>query len=195
MSALSDADRVLSETEYLAFERDNDIRHEFLNGQVYAMSGASRAHNLICTNLVAALHPQLQGAPCEIYQSDMRVKIAPLYAYPDIAVVCDPPQFADDLFDTLLNPLLLVEVLSPSTEGFDRGAKFQLYREIEALREYLLIAQDKPRIERYFRQANGLWVLHDTVGLAASLSLESLPAQLKLTDLYARVRFESGDDA
>lgn len=190
MSALPDSSMVLNEAEYLTFERDSQIRHEYLDGQVYDMTGASRAHNLICTNIVAALHPQLLQTPCEIYQSDMRVKVATLYAYPDVTVACQSPQFADDSFDTLLNPVLLIEVLSPSTEGFDRGAKFQHYREIDSLREYLLVSQSSPRIERYLKQSSGVWTLTDAIEIDASLELESIEALLRLQDVYNKVKFE-----
>ena len=115
MSALPNAP--MTEAEYLVFERESELKHEYLNGHVYAMSGASRIHNLICTNIVGALHPQLRDKPCEIYQSDMRINVSAtgLYTYPDIAIVCGEPRFAEDEFDTLLNPTLIIEVLSPST--------------------------------------------------------------------------------
>jgi Uma2 family endonuclease len=123
----------------------------------------------------------------------MRVNVATLYAYPDVTVVCDPPDFADDTFDTLLNPVLLIEVLSPSTEGFDRGAKFQLYREIDSLQEYLLVSQSSPRIEHYSKQNSGMWLLTDVVGMDGALDLASIAAQLALQDVYAKVSFEAKD--
>jgi Uma2 family endonuclease len=183
----------MSETEYLAMERASEIKHEYVDGYTYAMAAASRSHNLICTNVVAILHPNLRKKPCEIYQSDMRLKVqvSGLYTYPDISVACGEPQFADDTFDTLLNPVLLVEVLSASTNAYDRGKKFQHYRQIESLREYLLIAQDSPRIERFVRQDDDTWVLTDAVGLEASIALASVAATLPLVEVYERVTFEA----
>ena len=147
---------VMTEAEYLDFERASEFKHEFLAGEVFAMTGASRAHNLMSVNVITTLKNQLRGRPCEIYPGDMRVavKATGLYTYPDISVVCGEAQFADDQLDTLLNPTVIIEVLSPSTERDDRGKKFQNYREIVALEEYVLIAQDSPRIERFLLQDN-----------------------------------------
>lgn len=197
MSAAPEAPFALSEADYLAFERANETKHEYLEGHVYAMTGASRTHNLICTNIVAALHSQLRHTPCEIYQSDMRIKAEAtgLYTYPDVAVVCGAPQFADDALDTLLNPALLIEVLSPTTERYDRGKKFQHYRQLASLQEYVLVAQEGPRIERFLRQPGSAWVLTDVTGVAASLELTSIGCALALSDVYEKVRFETGNEA
>jgi Uma2 family endonuclease len=187
----------MTEAEYLAFERASETKHEYIDGHVYAMAGASRTHNLICTNTVAALHPQLRQTPCEIYQGDMRVKVqfGDLYSYPDVTIVCDEPQFADSKQDMLLNPVILVEVLSPTTANYDRGRKFQQYRQLESIQEYLLIEQDSPRIERYLRQADNTWLLSDAIGLDASLELPSIGCTLKLADVYQKVTFETEDAA
>lgn len=136
----------MTEAEYLAFERASETKHEYIDGHVYAMAGASRTHNLIYTNTVAALHPQLRQTPREIYQGVMRVKVqfGDLYSYPEVTIVCDKPQFADSKQDMLLNPVILVEVLSPTTANYDRGRKFQQYRQLESIQEYLLIEQDTP---------------------------------------------------
>lgn len=183
----------MTEAEYLAFERASDIRHEYLDGHVYAMTGASRAHNLISTYTAASLINQLRGRPCEVYASDMRVRVSAtgLYTYPDVTVVCGNPQFADSALDTLLNPVLVIEVLSPSTESYDRGKKFQHYRQLESLREYVLISQDSPRIERFLRQDDGTWLLTDAAGLDASLELASVACTLALAEVYEKVTFES----
>lgn len=141
--------------EYLAFERKSQEKHELADGQVYLMTGASRRHNVIVLNLVAALKPHLRDRSCEGYANDMRVRVLRDFFYSDVSVVCGEPQFADDEFDTLLNPALIIEVLSPSTEQCDRGRKFEKYRALDSLREYVLIAQDRPHIERYTRQADG----------------------------------------
>ncbi len=183
----------MTEAEYLAFERASDIRHEYLDGHVYAMTGASRAHNLISTYTAASLINQLRGRPCEVYASDMRVRVSAtgLYTYPDVTVVCGNPQFADSALDTLLNPVLVIEVLSPSTESYDRGKKFQHYRQLESLREYVLISQDSPRVERFLRQDDGTWLLTDAAGLDASLELASVACTLALAEVYEKVTFES----
>lgn len=185
----------MTEAEYLAFERASDIRHEYLDGHVYAMTGASRAHNLISTYTAASLINQLRGRPCEVYASDMRVRVSAtgLYTYPDVTVVCGNPQFADSALDTLLNPVLVIEVLSPSTESYDRGKKFQHYRQLESLREYVLISQDSPRVERFLRQDDGTWLLTDAAGLDASLELASVACTLALAEVYEKVTFEAED--
>ncbi len=189
MSALQH--EVMSEAEYLAMERASDIKHEYLNGYAYSMAGASDAHNIICANSIIVIGSQLRGGPCTIRPSDMRVKIAAtgLHTYPDISVVCGESQFADGEFDTLLNPILVIEVLSPSTEKFDRGTKFQHYRQLESLHEYLLIAQDAPRIERYLKQADNTWNLADVTGLHATFDLPSIGCTLALADVYEKVMF------
>lgn len=183
----------MTEAEYLTFERASELKHEFINGEVFAMSGASRAHNLIVINTLATLHTQLRQGDCEIYPSDMRVKIiaSTRYTYPDITVVCGEPQFADNEFDTLLNPLLLIEVLSPSTEAYDRGDKFQHYRKIPSLRDTILISQATAQIDHYHLQDNGTWSLTDAEGLTATLTLEAIGCELKLADVYERVQFDT----
>lgn len=190
MSALPQSTR-MTEAEYLAYERDSEAKHELIDGEIFAMTGASREHNLISGAAYAGLFTQLKGKGCELYPSDMRVKIVPwrMYTYPDLSLVCGEPKFADHEFDTLLNPVLLIEVLSPSTERYDRGRKFQAYRSIPSLKEYLLIAQDELRIERYFRLENELWEFTDVQGLDAEIALKSVDAVLKLSDIYEQVTF------
>ena len=185
----------MTPAEYLAFERDSEIKHEYLDGMIFAMSGASRAHNLICSYTTIHLGNQLQNQPCEIYPADMRVNVEAtgLYTYPDLSVVCGEAQLADDEFDTLLNPLLIIEVLSPSTEGYDRGKKFHHYQQLESLREYVLIAQDSPRIERFLRQDDDTWVLTNVTGLENSLPLASVDAALSLAEVYQKVTFAPDD--
>lgn len=178
--------------EYLALERSSDEKHEFIDGEVYAMSGASLKHNRIVGSTYASLFNQLVNKPCEPLPSDMLVKINQRnYTYPDISVVCGKAQLEPDApLDTLLNPTLIVEVLSPSTEKYDRGKKFDLYRTLPSLQEYLLIAQDEYRIERYLRQSDGNWVFTAGVGIDASIELPSISAALKLVDVYRQVTFE-----
>ena len=131
--------------EYIALERKAHFKSEYFDGHIIAMSGASRQHNLIVTNISGELHVQFKGRGCEVYTNDMRVRPSPrdTYVYPDVVVVCGEPEFEDDVFDTLLNPILIVEVLSPSTERRDRGEKFTRYKHLAALQEYVLVSQDK----------------------------------------------------
>ena len=174
--------------EYLTLERSASYKSEFHDGQIYAMTGASRKHNLVSGNIYRELSVQLKKRPCEAYMSDMRVKAAQAlsYHYPDIAVVCGTPQFEDAYVDTLLNPTVLIEVLSPSTEAYDRGGKFSHYRKIATLQEYLLVTQDQPSIERYVRQGD-VWILTEAEGLEASMPLESIDCVLSLREVYDKV--------
>ena len=173
-------------------ERASEEKHEFLDGEIYLMSGASRNHNLVMANTLASLHGQLREHPCNVYPSDMRVKISDFgqYTYPDISVTCDPEHVEDNQQDTLLNPIVIIEVLSPSTESYDRGKKFQHYRALDSLQEYVLIAQDQARIERYLRQPSGEWLLADAVGLEAVIELSSIECTLALADVYSKINFE-----
>lgn len=178
--------------EYLAFERASEEKHEFIDGTVYLMTGASREHNLIVFNLANVLGNQLKGRDCEAYVNDMRVRVEmDNCVYPDVSVVCGSPQFEDSQADTLLNPTVIIEVLSPSTEQYDRGSKFQRYRALESLHEYLLVTQEKPRIEHYARQADGAWLLTDAVDVVATVKLNSIDCTLPLADVYTKVKFEA----
>jgi Uma2 family endonuclease len=174
--------------DYLTRERSAPYKSEFHDGQIYAMTGASRKHNLITVNIARELSVQLKQRPCEAYINDMRIKAvqAHSYHYPDIVVVCGTPQFEDAYVDTLLNPTLLIEVLSSSTEAYDRGGKFAHYRKIATLREYLLVTQDQPSIERYVRQ-DDVWILTEALGLEASMPLESIDCVLSLHEVYDKV--------
>lgn len=181
--------------EYLALEREAEYRSEYLDGELIAMAGASRRHNLVGGNIFASLHSQLRGRPCEVYTNDMRIGVDPArhYAYPDVAVVCGEPEFLDDgLLDTLLNPTLLVEVLSPSTEDYDRGRKFARYRRaLGTLEDYLLVAQDAMLVEHYSR--NGMrWVLTEYSAPDDVVDLPSIDCRLALADVYDRVVFQEG---
>jgi Uma2 family endonuclease len=175
--------------EYLRLERQAEYKSEYLNGEIFAMSGASREHNLIAAHIVSELDQQLKGKPCEVYPSDMRVKVTAtgLYTYPDVIVVCGEPKFEDNYVDTLLNPTLLVEVLSPSTERYDRIAKSSYYRTLDSLAEHLLVAQDEVRLEQYVKQANGQWLLSEYTSLDGSIELQSINCSLTLADVYDKV--------
>lgn len=175
--------------EYLAGEQTSPAKHEFLNGLVYALDGASRNHNLIVANLIAELHSQLKQRACTVFPSDLRIKISAtgLYTYPDVSVVCGETWFDDSHQDTLLNPTLIIEVLSPSTEHYDRGRKFQHYRQIPSLREYLLVSQDPYHIEHYSRQAANQWLLSEINDPQAMLELRSIQCMLTLQEVYAKI--------
>jgi len=182
---------LLTPEQYLASERTGDQKHEYYRGEVFAMVGASFEHVGIVSNLVISLGNQLQGRPCRVFSSDLRVKVSQtgLYTYPDVGVVCDEPQFDDAYGDTLLNPRVIIEVLSASTEGYDRGKKFAHYRTIESLTEYLLIGQDQPRVEQYIRQPNHDWLLHEATEPAETIHLPSVECDLKLSDVYTNIEF------
>lgn len=175
-------------TEYLAIERAAEAKSELVDGVMVAMTGASRAHSLIATNLLRELATQLRSRPCEVHGGDLRVRAGDgsLYAYPDVSVVCGEPVFEDAQLDTLINPTVLVEILSPSTEAFDRGEKFGRYRALAALRDYVLVAQDRPRIEVFARDGER-WALTEHAGLDAVAELTSIGAVVALADVYAKV--------
>ena len=184
--------RQLSPEEYLAQERRAEFRSEYLHGEVFAMAGASFEHTLIKDNVARNAGNQLENGPCHVLTSDMRVKVnaTGLYTYPDVAVVCDKPQFEDKVMDTLLNPRVIVEVLPDTTEKYDRGAKFGHYRQIASLHEYVLIGQDRPLVERYVRQADGSWNLVAFDDMAQMFAFRSIPVEFPLTEIYRGVSFE-----
>lgn len=178
----------ISPEEYLALERRAETKSEYLDGAIFAMSGASRRHNRIGLNLAFSLDSQLKAKGCEVFANDMRVKVLEtgLYTYPDVAVVCGEPRFEDAEVDTLLNPRVVIEVLSKSTQDYDRGTKFLHYRALSSLSEYLLIAQDRVHVEHYVRQ-NESWVLTETDHPEDVIELPSVGARLALADVYDRV--------
>ena len=184
--------------EYLTFERTATERHEYLDGLLYAMAGESENHGRICVNLTASLVPQLRGSGCEVFSKDTKVLCGPyrahtregLYAYPDLVVVCGGGQYHDQAQDVLLNPTVLLEVLSPSTEAFDRGEKFDRYRTwLPSLQDYVLVAQERPLLDHYHRTAPDQWTLTTARGLDTSLALVTIGARLDLREVYERVAF------
>jgi Uma2 family endonuclease len=179
----------VSPEEYLRLERQAEYKSEYVNGEIFAMTGASRKHNLVAGNTFGELRQQLKGRQCQAYVSDMRVKVTAtgLYTYPDVVVVCGEPRFEDGYVDTLLNPTLLVEVLSPSTERYDRIAKSSYYRTLESLAEHLLVAQDEVRLEQYVKQPNGQWLLFECTSLDNVVELASIGCSLNLRDVYDKV--------
>ncbi|MBA3693931.1 MAG: Uma2 family endonuclease [Acidobacteria bacterium] len=185
--------KYISPEEYLALERKAVVRHEYFDGEIYEMAGASEEHATISSNVNASLNFQLKKRPCKSYQSDLRVHIPAtnLYTYPDVVVVCGKPQLLEDAhLDTLLNPTLIIEVLSPSTADYDKGAKFDYYRTLESLREYVLVWQDKKRVARYTKQIDGSWLLRDFIGEDAEINLDSIDCTLSIEDIYDKVDFE-----
>lgn len=184
------AQTYLTPKAYLAWERKSDIKHEYLRGEIIAMSGASYQHTIITMNISGELYVQLKDTACTVHTNDMRVRTGPetSYFYPDVVVVCDKPRFEDNAFDTLLNPIALVEVLSPSTQAYDRGEKFKHYQQLTSLQEYILVSQDEVRVERYRRQGTE-WQPTECRSLEDVLSLTSIDCKLSLDDIYRRVEF------
>jgi Uma2 family endonuclease len=179
-------------SQYLALERDTGIRHQYLDGEVFAMAGAEPAHNDIFTNTITRIVTQLKGRPCKVHGPDMRIKTkSGLYTYPDISIVCGERLFNSDKPRTLLNPTVLIEILSPSTEAFDRGDKFHHYRTIQSLREYVLIASLRERIECFSRQAEDSWRMNVVDQPDGVLTLESIGCLLAIQDVYAEVEMET----
>ena len=183
--------RYISPQEYLTIERAAEIRHEYRRGEMIAIGGSSRAHNLIAGNILWKLHKQCEDHECEVYVSDMRVKVSDeeVYTYPDVIITCDSPKFEDDEFDTLINPRVIVEVLSKSTEDYDRGTKFEMYRRLASLQDYVLVAQDKMHVEQFQRQPDGRWILEEFDSPERTLAFETSNCILQVADIYTRVSF------
>lgn len=179
--------------EFLEFERAADEKHEYRDGEVVAMSGARRNHNLIALNVGSEIQRSLKGKDCEGYPSDMRVFVPAscLYTYPDLVVACGEPIFQDEGLDTLLNPLLIIEILSESTESYDRGQKFKNYRSIESLMEYVLISQKSPSIEKYVKHGDRFWMLSEATGPDSTITLDTIDCRLSLADVYDKVNFDA----
>ena len=172
-------------------ERRAEYKSEYFAGEIVAMAGAKRRHNLISSNVAVSLGTQLREKPCEMYSNDMRVQAdgEKQYSYPDVVVVCGEPQFRDGREDTLLNPTVIVEVLSPSTESRDRGEKFLRYRQIESLTDYLLVAQNERRVEQFTKQPDGSWRMVETFD-AGAVRLDPVGCTLSLADIYNKVMLE-----
>lgn len=179
--------------EYLAFEQYSDSKHEYYDGDIFAMAGGSHAHALISGNVHAELRNQLKRVPCTVYPSDLRLKVSPtgLYTYPDVMVVCGEPRLEYLNGETLLNPNLIVEVLSPSTEEYDRTTKFSHYRTLDSFSDYLLVAQDAYLVEHHARQPDGEWVCTEYRGLQAVVPPRSIGCELRLDEVYDKVPINS----
>jgi Uma2 family endonuclease len=179
----------VTEEEYLAIDRAAEVRSEFFDGAMFAMSGGSMRHARLQRNIIVELHARLLGGKCEVFTSDFRVRISPglMYAYPDLTVVCGVPLLADERQDILLNPAVIFEVLSPSTEYYDRGVKFQYYRGIESLTDYILVDQNQTRIEQYTRGNANTWTLHDYQRPEEDLRIDSIGISPALARIYDRI--------
>ncbi len=176
----------ISEDDYLRREIEAEYRSEYFNGEIFAMSGGSEAYALITLNVAATLRAALRGKSCRVYATDLRVRVSPtgLYTYPDVIAVCGERKFYEKQKDTLLNPTVIVEVLSKSTQGYDRGQKFEHYRALDSLQEYITIAQDRVHVEHYARQNDNRWLLTEMNALDTVLHLPSLGCEILLTDVY-----------
>jgi Uma2 family endonuclease len=177
--------------EYLSLERSADFKSQYIDGQIYPMAGATREHIIITGNIVRLLGNQLRGKPCETYANEMKVgtEFSRLYSYPDVVIVCGEPRFHDEQHDVLINPNVIIEVLSDSTEAFDRGKKFARHQRIESFTDYILVAQDEPRLEHFIKQAENDWRLTVVIGLENSLRIESIDCMLSLSEVYERIAF------
>ena len=179
----------LTPEQYLEIERAAEFKSEYFDGEMFAMSGGLLPHSLISAALITALTVTLRGRKCRAFGSDTRVRVVKQgpFFYPDVSVYCGEPQLADDYKDTLLNPTLVIEVLSPSSEAFDRGKKFAAYRRIDSLREYVLVSQTEPNVESYLREPDGRWTLTEFSGTDAICSLKSIACEIPLADIYRDV--------
>lgn len=190
MSSLA-AQTLYTPEEYITLERKATLKSEYLSGEILAMSGASLAHTLITVDITTELNIQLKGKECKVVSNDLRVKTTPdtSYFYPDVVVFCGEPEFEDETFDTLLNPVVIIEVLSPSTEIYDRTEKFEYYKQITTLQEYILVSQDKIKVEHHQLQ-NMQWKLKEFHALQGTFALSSIGCELSLNDVYRRVDFD-----
>jgi Uma2 family endonuclease len=194
-----------SHDEYLAFERDSDRKHEYLDGLIYAMAGSSPEHSTISVNIAEIVTRQLRGTPCRPFSSDMRVRCIPLapqakgrqglFAYPDFIVVCGDPAYHDEHHDVLVNPVLIVEVLSPSTEAYDRDEKVRRYRELASFTDYLLVSQDRYCVEHHSKAGDGSWTTTRETDLSKTVPVESIGCTIPLREVYEWVELSSGSDA
>lgn len=185
------ANPMLTVTEYLARERVAEVRSDYLNGETRTQPRVRRAHVRIVGNLGGELGMVLKGGPCRTTSNTQRVKVPAtgLYTYPDVAITCGRPEYDPDDRDTLVNPVAVIEVLSPETERYDRGAKFRHYQQLPTVREYILVSQEETVVERFVRQPDGTWVLTVVTGLAGEVAFATVPARVAMADIYNDVEF------
>ena len=175
----------LTAEEYLHQERLSETKHEFIDGEIFTMAGTSPAHNLIVMNIGASLHNQTKKRPCRVYPSDLRVQVIDGYVYPDVTMICGKPEFVEK--DNLINPSLIVEVLSPSTKDYDLGGKFARYRQLASLQEYIVVAQDQIMVTHFTRQDETHWLLTELTDIQATIELAHVQCSLLLEDVYDKV--------
>jgi Uma2 family endonuclease len=182
---------IYTEQEYLELERKAEYKSEFFKGEIFAMAGTSNSHNMITVNFLLSLGPKLKDKNCRPFGSDMRIHtpINSLYAYPDISVVCGEKKFLDSVFDTLLNPVFICEVLSRSTADYDTGGKFMRYRSIDSLKEYWVVSSLEYRLQKFVKQANGNWLLSETTSVSDTVEIECLSTDVSLKEIYFEVEF------
>jgi Uma2 family endonuclease len=190
---LPEPSKTITREAYLSLERKAELKSEFVDGDVFAMAGASREHNLIAANIVRVLGNQMLDRPCNFYPSDMKVRIERMdaYTYPDIAIACDPEIFEDDHRDVLMNPLAIMEILSESTEAYDRGRKFAHYQFIPSFIEYILISQLSPRVERFVRQNDGTWIYSIYGAMGEIVPVGSVNCELPVSEIYRKIGFKN----
>ncbi|MBF0574279.1 MAG: Uma2 family endonuclease [Desulfamplus sp.] len=190
MTAQSQRDEKITPKEYLEFERTSEFKHEYFDGEIFAMVGASLNHNQISMNLIRELGVQLKHSSCRPFINDLRVKVQEIekYTYPDIVIVCGDIKIEKESgMETLLNPIVIIEVLSNSTEAYDRGAKFQHYQLIPSLQEYILVSQFSPLVEKYVRSDKGQWIYTSYEGMDKTIAIEAVKCELILSDIYYQV--------
>jgi Uma2 family endonuclease len=198
--SLSQSDASYSISEYLTLERESSDRHEYVDGLIYLMAGESEEHGMICQNLAGQLYVQLRGKACQTFSKDMKVRSGPeprsprsvegFFSYPDVVVVCGERRYHDEYHDVLLNPVVIIEVLSPSTKDYDRGEKFERYRTwLPSLAEYVIVHQSQPQIEHHRRHSEEQWLLTTISGLDATVPVSSIGCEFKLSDIYEGVSF------
>lgn len=202
--ALAKTKPVYTVEDYLKIDRAEDERYEFLDGDVYAMAGESGEHGDICVNLTRLLGNELLDTACRVRSKDTKVRsgmfppkrplVKGMISYPDLVVICGEPEYHDEFRDVILNPTVIIEVLSESTEQFDRSEKFHRYQLWNpTLTDFILVSQNKPLVEHYIRQSDGSWKFYFYDGLESEFSIESINSRLKLTDIFYRVEFEERD--
>ena len=191
MIGTSVAEDFMTLDEYIEFEKKSESKHEYYDGDVFAMTGGTPAHSLIASNFIREAGNALKGRPCVVYTSDLRVKVNPsgLYTYPDVTIVCGEQLFDDELRDTLINPTVIVEVLSKSTASYDRGPKSKHFRKVESLQALIFIEQESPAVEVYRRQPDGNWILSDATELTESIAIEPIGISIPLAEFYRIVSF------
>ncbi len=178
--------------EYLAFEDESLEKHEYYGGEIFAMAGASFAHNQIVRNSLSAIDNFLKETQCQVFPSDLKIQIEAnsLFTYPDLSIICEPPQFYNDRKDAITNPVVIIEVLSPATMDYDRGGKFALYRQIPSLKEYILISSTHYHFEKFVRQQNNQWLLSEEQDREGIVTIETISFSIPLLELYRNVDFD-----